>query len=88
MIRYIPVKSIARCYIRVDTCTAGCCCASVPFDSKSLVLVTDDGKQKKLWLDNRTVLDSIIEELKLKNNNIAVGYVQKTVQNNGHPSMA
>jgi len=87
MIRYIPIKNIARCYIRVDTCVSGCCVA-VPFDSKSLVLVTDNGKQKKLWLDDRPVLNSIIEELKQKNNNIAVGYAQKTVQNNGHPSMA
>jgi len=81
MKRYIPIKNIARCFIRVDICTAGCCCASVPFDSKSLVLVRDDGKQKKLWLDDRSVLDSIIKELKLKNNDIAVGYVQKTLQN-------
>jgi len=87
MIRYIPIKNIARCYIRVDICTTGCC-VGVPFDSKSLVLVTDNGKQKKLWLDDRSVLNSIIEELKQKNNNIAVGYAQKTVQNSGHPSMA
>jgi hypothetical protein len=73
-IRCIPIKNIARCYIQIDSCNAACCCASVPFDSKSLILVTIDGKQRKLWLDNKRILDSIIEEFKLKNNDIAVGY--------------
>jgi hypothetical protein len=81
MKRYIPIKNIARCYIRIDSCNPTGCCGSMPIDSKYLVLVRDDGKQKTLWLDDRSVLDSIIQELKLKNNNIAVGYVQKTVQN-------
>jgi len=80
MVRYIPIKNIAKCYIKIDACNSACCCASVPFDSKYLVLVRDDGKQRKLWLDNKSVLDSIIEELKRKNNNIEVGRVQKTVQ--------
>jgi hypothetical protein len=80
--RYIPIKNIARCYIQVDSCNASCCCASVPFDSKSLILVTLDGKQKKLRLDNKLILDSIIEELKQKNNEIAVGCLPKAVQDN------
>jgi hypothetical protein len=75
--RCIPIKNIARCYIQVDTCNAACCCANVPFDSKSLMLVTLDGKQRKLWLDNKSMLDSIIGELKQKNNDIAVGCLQK-----------
>jgi hypothetical protein len=75
-IRFIPIKNIVRCYIRVDSCTAACCCGRIPFDSKSLILITNDGKQKKLWLDNKGLLDSIIEELKIKNNDIAVGYFQ------------
>ncbi|MDR2731342.1 MAG: hypothetical protein LBB81_10670 [Treponema sp.] len=80
MIRFIPIKNIARCYIRVDSCNAACCCGRVPFDSKSLILVTREGKQRKLWLDNRRILDSIIEELKLKNNDIITGYPRETVQ--------
>jgi hypothetical protein len=80
-IRYIPIKKIARCYIHVDSCNAACCCASVPFDSKSLVIVTVEGKQKKLWLDNKTTLNSIIEELKQKNNDIAVGCSPKSPDN-------
>ena len=78
-IKFIPIKKIARCFIRVDTCTAGCCCARVPIESKSLIVVTHEGKQKKLWLDNKSMLDSIIEELKTKNNDIAVGCIPKAV---------
>ena len=80
--KYIPIKKIARCYIRVDFCVSGCCCASVPFDSKSLVVVTHEGKEKKIWLDDRPILDSIMEELKTKNSDIAVGYIP-TVKTNG-----
>jgi hypothetical protein len=78
--RYIPLKNIARCYIQVDSCNAACCCANVPFDSKSLILVTLEGKQKKLWLDNKRILDSIIEELKQKNGDITVACSQKTIK--------
>jgi hypothetical protein len=82
-VRYIPLKNIARCYIRVDSCMSACCCASVPFDSKSLIVVTREGKEKKLWLDNKSTLDSIIEELKNKNNDIAVSYIPETVKSGG-----
>ena len=81
-IKFIPIKDIARCYIRVDSCTSACCCARVPLDSKSLIVVTHGGKEKKLWLDNKRILDSIIEELRIKNNNIAVGRIPKTAQFN------
>jgi hypothetical protein len=81
-IRYIPIKNIARCYIRIDSCNAACCCGRIPFDSKSLILVTLEGKKKKLWLDNKQILDSIIEELKLKNNDIITSCPKETVQYN------
>ena len=80
MVKYIPIKNIAKCYIRIDACNSACCCASVPFDSKYLILVRDDGKQRKLWLDDKSVLDSIIEELKQKNKDIVIGSIQKTIQ--------
>ena len=78
--RCIPIKDIARCYIRVDSCTSSCCCGKATFNSRSLIVVTLDGRQKKLWLDDESTLKSLIEELKGKNNDIVVGCVPKTAQ--------
>ena len=79
-IRYIPISNIARCFIRVDSCTSSCCCGKATFNSKSLVLQTLDGKQKKLWLDNELILNSIMDELKKKNKDIIIGYFSGAAQ--------
>ena len=74
-VRYIPMKSITRCYIRVDTCSSGCCCGRrATFDYRTLILELNNGKQKRLWLDNEKVLRSVMNELREKNSDIALGY--------------
>ena len=72
--RFIPLKSITRCYIRVDSCSGKFCCGRMYFDYRSLTLELQNGKQKRLMLDNEAMLRSIMAELKEKNVEIAIGY--------------
>ena len=73
-VKYIPIKDISRCYKRVECCSPGC--GRNSFNSKFLIIVTPDGEQKKLFLDNGIILDRVIDELKKQNADISVGFYQ------------
>jgi hypothetical protein len=82
-IRYIPIKSIAKCFTEIEACTARACCGSVSLDMQSLVIRTHDGWQKQLFLDDdesvfshvdKPLLSYLLQELKRKNSDIEFVY--------------
>ena len=71
-ISYIPIKEISWCYKHVLTCTPGC--RRNTFDSKYLMVVTHGGQKMKFALDNGLVLGNLIQQIKVQNVYMDVGY--------------
>lgn len=75
----LPYDAIKQAYLRIEEVNGRLCCGVANFDMFFLMLKTTDEKLVKIEANSRDIVKQILEELKIKNDKIEIGYKKDQV---------
>lgn len=70
---------LQRAYLRIEEVNGRLCCGVANFDMFFLMLKTTDEKLIKIETNSKDIVKQMLEELKMKNDKIEIGYKKDQV---------